>query len=126
MTVLSMLIFPLIMFWFIGTAFEKVSIDLSGVTVEQGWRNGNKFMSWASLCEIGMTPNFFGSTVIDFRPCTAEPVLQINTFFYRNHNEIAMAVIEAATVANPDISFDVLLGNDYGLPPYGIFTKSQD
>ncbi|MCA9836521.1 MAG: hypothetical protein KC422_06395 [Trueperaceae bacterium] len=51
--------------------------------------------------------------------------LNIPIPFFRNREQMAQAIIEAARFANPSIRINSIFIDKYGSPPYGIFTENS-
>jgi len=85
---------------------------------------GHRTVEWSAVEKIQVNPDFFGGFSLDVCVRGSQRML-VRTNLVGNRDEVAKAVVEAATTANPRL---VLIGwwaDVYGNPPFGVFQPEQ-
>lgn len=99
----------------------KLRVDLDGIDKRDLW--GRRRVRWDRVREIQIVPTFFSTYGINVYLTTNERRLSLMLPFVGNRMEVARAILEAATIANPDVVVRGLVGSPYGEPPYGVFER---
>ena len=101
---------------------QEYAVSLEGIEVKRLWRS--RFISWQEVEVFGEMPTFVGvsSYYVQLKDGTSASFL---TAFLGRPERSAKALIEAAYLADSNIEFKFLLGNEYGHPPYGIFEETR-
>ena len=108
-------------YWLSLKAFTaKYTISLEEVKAKSIW--GDKNIQWIQVKNIWINSNLFGGYGFNLELVSGKRYLILFSIM-SNHEEVAQAIIEAATTSNPQVQIRGLGQDAYGAPPYGIFTE---
>lgn len=102
---------------------SRYRIDLSGI--ERRDLFGHRYVHWEDAEQVFVLTDYFGgfNLIVGVR---AGRGLRVMTSLIGNRVEVAKAVIEAATTANPRTVLSGWGAKAYGAPPFGIFGSKED
>lgn len=100
----------------------RYRVSLTGIDKRDVF--GHRTVEWQTVDKITVVPNYFGAFSLDLSVRGARK-MRVLTAAVGNKVDVAKAVVEAATTANPRL---VLVGwweDVYGSPPFGIYQPKQ-
>ena len=106
----------------LGTLVQRYIVSLEGIEIRR--LRGKRFFRWEEVESINTIPTFWFVNNLNLSLRSGENVGLLTALSAR-YKQSCKAIIEAAYLGNPDIDFKFVLGNDYGSPPYGIFTDEK-
>lgn len=97
----------------------KVEVELSGVKIKNFW--SERFISWKEIKAVDAVPTYFGAYHILLEHEDNNKNEFIPTANFGNGKLISKALMEAAYLGKPQVTFNKLAKEIHGNPPFGIF-----
>lgn len=101
---------------------QTYTVSLEGVDVRR--LRGSRFIRWEEVKALGEVPILWLNSNYYLTPYEGRGIA-LYTSFMAHPRQSAKALIEAAYLNGADIKFKFVLGNEFGPPPYGIFTDKK-
>ena len=128
----SFTFFPDILFflfcpWFILLSFTmftsqyRISVD----GLQANYLRGDKCVKWKQVKEVWVNMNYFGGYNVLLVVEEQKRHITLFTSFLKNQKEVTKAIMEAATVSNPQVVLRGQWQSAYGTPPFGIFSELE-
>ena len=110
----------LFLLWGVSVVISaQYEVDKDGIKVRHWWRK--HYVFWGDIERVTFQTNFGFGYIVHIKKKGKVRLIRLFLAGVGNGHELGKAMIEAATLANPEIRF---LGmHEYGPPPYGIFTE---
>lgn len=101
---------------------QRYVVYLKGIEVNRLRYEG--FFAWTDIESIEVSPTFAGANIIKLFTHHKKSVTLFLPFM-AHYKRSAKAILEAVHLSGANVEIYFALGNDYGPPPYGIFTDSK-
>ncbi len=97
----------------------RIIANESHMKVRNLWKKQS--IPYLDIIQIKLIPTTYFLWILRLTLRENSQTIALPTFLMQNETELIKAIVEAASVANPNVVIDKRITEKYGFPPYGIF-----
>ncbi len=110
----SLFIILIVIYLFVNIRIGQDSLEVSNILRKRN-------LPFVSISHVTLIPTTYFLWILRLTVRENNQTIALPTFLMHNETELIKAIVEAASVANPNVVIDKRITDKYGVPPYGIF-----